>query len=242
MDPPNLQQQPRLRRHPQKNDAGLPRDRRRLYDPAGPAHIMGYSHHYGPAPWYDKASRADWNPVYFHRADSAGLGFDRTVTGSNALEQYAPGARAQWADRKSLPGPLGALVASRGLELTACIRAAHYGKNFVINIIRAWTPSAGCKMLGRLATRPHPKTPAPPKTRCPRRRHRRTTMATGEDAAQIQQQDAVWWRNACLLYFQTFSRQPLPAGAEQPDHTLAYYENLQLYYAPGTGPIPVFHK
>jgi hypothetical protein len=50
----------------------------------------------------------------------------------------------------------------------------------------------------------------------------------------IQQQDAVWWRNACLLYFQTFSRQPLPAGAEQPDHTLAYYENLQLYYAPGT--------
>jgi len=50
----------------------------------------------------------------------------------------------------------------------------------------------------------------------------------------IQEKDAIWWRNACLLYFQTFSRMPLPPGAEQPDHTLDYYKNLQLYYAPGT--------
>jgi alpha-glucuronidase len=50
----------------------------------------------------------------------------------------------------------------------------------------------------------------------------------------IQQQEATWWRNACLLYFQTFSRLPLPAGAEHPDHTLDYYEKLQFYYAPGT--------
>src|SRR5262249_57781924 len=64
--------------------------------PLGLHHIMGYSHHYGPAPWYDKASRADWNPVYFHKAHPAGIGFDRTTTGSNALRQYAPGARAEW--------------------------------------------------------------------------------------------------------------------------------------------------
>jgi hypothetical protein len=51
--------------------------------------------------------------------------------------------------------------------------------------------------------------------------------------------DAERWQQVKMLlgiqqHFQTFSRQPLPAGAEQPDHTLAYYENLQLYYAPGT--------
>ena len=51
----------------------------------------------------------------------------------------------------------------------------------------------------------------------------------------IQQKDAVEWRNACLLYFQTFSRMPLPDGFERPDHTLDYYEKLQLHYAPGTG-------
>jgi alpha-glucuronidase len=50
----------------------------------------------------------------------------------------------------------------------------------------------------------------------------------------IQQQDAVWWRNACLLYFQTFSRLPLPSGRDTPDHSLDYYEKIQLYFAPGT--------
>lgn len=61
--------------------------------PLGLHHIMGYGHHYGPAPWYDRASRADWNPVYFHRADSIGVGFNRTASGSNALAQYAPEVR-----------------------------------------------------------------------------------------------------------------------------------------------------
>jgi alpha-glucuronidase len=50
----------------------------------------------------------------------------------------------------------------------------------------------------------------------------------------IQEQEAVWWRDACLLYFGTFSRMPLPTGAEQPAHTLDYYEKQKFYYAPGT--------
>ena len=51
----------------------------------------------------------------------------------------------------------------------------------------------------------------------------------------IQEKDAVWWRNACLLYFQTFSRMPLPAGFEKPDHTLEYYRSLRFPFAPGNG-------
>ena len=49
----------------------------------------------------------------------------------------------------------------------------------------------------------------------------------------IQQQEAVWWRNACLLYFQTFSKQPFPANYEQPDETLEYYKSLRFPFAPG---------
>jgi alpha-glucuronidase len=41
--------------------------------PLGLHHIMGYSHHYGPAPWYNSAPRADWNPAYFHKADASEL-------------------------------------------------------------------------------------------------------------------------------------------------------------------------
>jgi alpha-glucuronidase len=58
--------------------------------PLGLHHIIGTGHHYGPAPWTNRSSRADWNPIYYHKADSAGIGFDRTSTGSNALAQYAP--------------------------------------------------------------------------------------------------------------------------------------------------------
>jgi hypothetical protein len=50
---------------------------------------MGYGHHYGPAPWYNKASREDWNCTYFHKADERGIGFDRTASGTNSLAQYA---------------------------------------------------------------------------------------------------------------------------------------------------------
>ena len=50
---------------------------------------------------------------------------------------------------------------------------------------------------------------------------------------KIQERDARHWRDACLLYFQTFSRQPLPAGVEPPAHSLDYYEHIQLKRMPG---------
>jgi alpha-glucuronidase len=49
-----------------------------------------------------------------------------------------------------------------------------------------------------------------------------------------QERVARWWRDAVLLYFQQFSRQPFPAGAEPPAHTLEFYQRR-------TGPeIPAF--
>jgi alpha-glucuronidase len=49
----------------------------------------------------------------------------------------------------------------------------------------------------------------------------------------IQEKEAVWWRNACLLYFQTFSKMPIPARYEKPDQTLEYYKSLNFPLAPG---------
>jgi alpha-glucuronidase len=51
----------------------------------------------------------------------------------------------------------------------------------------------------------------------------------------IQEDEAVWWRNACLLYFQAFSKMPIPEQFEKPDHSLEYYESLKFPYAPGDG-------
>lgn len=56
--------------------------------PLGLHHIMRYHHHYGPDPGCDEGSREDWKPRYYHRADSVGLGFDRSRKGSDAVDQY----------------------------------------------------------------------------------------------------------------------------------------------------------
>ena len=52
----------------------------------------------------------------------------------------------------------------------------------------------------------------------------------------IQYKEAKWWRNASVLYFQTFSNQEIPDGLEKPDKTLEYYESLLFPYAPGIKP------
>ena len=49
----------------------------------------------------------------------------------------------------------------------------------------------------------------------------------------VQLNEAAWWRNACLLYFQTFSKMPIPDKYEQPDNSLEYYKSLSFPYAPG---------
>jgi alpha-glucuronidase len=64
---------------------------------------MQEGHHYGPDPGFDRAGRPDWNSTYYHRADSAGIGFDRTTEGSNAVSQYALPLRDRFNDLKTCP-------------------------------------------------------------------------------------------------------------------------------------------
>jgi len=184
--------------------------------PLGLHHIMGYGHHYGPAPWYDKGARADWNPVYFHRADAMGIGFNRTATGSNALAQYAPEVQAMYKDSNTCPDKYllwfhhvswnHPMHSGRTLWKELCYKY-YTGVDAVSWMQHAWNVQRG-------------------KIDDERFEHVKMLLA-------IQYKEAVWWRNACVLYFQTFSQQPIPKGYEQPDHSLAYYESLQFPFAPG---------
>ncbi len=69
--------------------------------PLGLAHMMGQSIHFGPEPWLEKSQRPDWTSIYYHQADSIGLGFDRTNAGSNALGLYKTEVQAQWNNPKT---------------------------------------------------------------------------------------------------------------------------------------------
>lgn len=186
--------------------------------PLGLHHIMGYSHHYGPAPWYDQASRPDWNPVYYHRADSTGIGFDRTSTGSNSLEQYTPEARARWADIRQCPDRW-----ILWFHHTPWTWHLHTGRTLWEELCHKYYAGADSVRWMQACWN------ALQFSGIDQERWLQVKMLLG-----IQHQDAIWWRNACLLYFQTFSRLPLPAGSEAPDHSLDYYKKIQLYYAPGT--------
>jgi alpha-glucuronidase len=185
--------------------------------PLGLHHIMGYSHHYGPAPWYNKASRADWNPVYFHKADTAGIGFDRTAAGSDALSQYAPGARSQWEDPHTCPDRW--LLWFHHVPWNWQMHSGRTLWNELCNKYYAGVDSV--RWMQRTWDRLHPFV-------------EEERWSEVKMLLAIQQHDAVWWRNACLLYFQTFSGLPLPKDRETPDHPLDYYEKIQLYFAPGT--------
>jgi alpha-glucuronidase len=70
--------------------------------PLGLHHIMQPDFHYGPGPQHD-TGRVDWRSTYYHRADSIGIGFDRSSTGSNAVSQYPSPLRGEFDALKTCP-------------------------------------------------------------------------------------------------------------------------------------------
>ncbi|MBN1764486.1 MAG: hypothetical protein JW860_04450 [Sedimentisphaerales bacterium] len=71
--------------------------------PLGLHHLMAAGHHYGPGPDYVNPGRADWSSTYYHKADSKGIGFDRSETGSNGVSQYFPPLRQLWNSPRTCP-------------------------------------------------------------------------------------------------------------------------------------------
>lgn len=186
--------------------------------PLGLHHIMGTGHHYGPAPWITNAGRPDWNPVYYHRADSVGLGFDRTASGSNALAQYAPGMQQRFLDMHTTPEAF-------------LLWFHHVPWNFKMQSGRTlWEELCYRYYSGVAAAKAMQQQWNTLNGRVDKERFKQVQMLLA-----IQVKEACWWRNACLLYFQTFSRMPIPGQYEQPDQTLEYYKGLHFPYAPGNG-------
>src|SRR5262245_57135001 len=69
--------------------------------PLGLHHLIG--DHYAPMPENPDPRRADWSAIYYHRADAAGIGFDRTRKGSGAVDQYRSPLREQFNDLSTCP-------------------------------------------------------------------------------------------------------------------------------------------
>ena len=186
--------------------------------PLGLHHLMGTGHHHGPAPWVADLSRPDWNPVYYHRATSQGIGFDRTASGSDAVGQYAPVLARAYGDPRTTPDkyllwfhhlPWSYAMPS-GRSLWAELLARYDGGVAAAAAMQArWNTLKPFIDAGRHA----------------------------DVAARLAQQhrEAVWWRDASIAYFQSISGLALPAGVKPPAETLEYYKRLRFPHAPGHG-------
>jgi len=186
--------------------------------PLGLHHIMATGHHHGPGPWVSELARPEWNPVYYHRADAHGIGFDRTASGSDALAQYAPSVGARWGSIEQCPENLLLWFhhcrwnhrLADGQELwPALVRRYDQGVQQAAQLVAQWEA-----LRGHIDARRHHE--------------------TAQHLAQ-QQREAQWWRDACVCYFQTVSGLPLPAGSPQPARTLAEYRAIRQLHAPGCG-------
>ena len=177
--------------------------------PLGLAHIMATGHHYGPGPW-NRTARADQSPVYFHKADSLGVGFDRTSSGSNQVAQYFPPVRDRYESLATVPDsnllwfhhvPWTYQMRSGRTLWNEMVVRLNAGVDTVRSMQRTWNGV-------RAAIDP------------PR-------FGEVESYLAIQEKEARWWRDADLAYFQSFSHQPIPAPFDQPAHSLQYYQTLR---------------
>jgi alpha-glucuronidase len=184
--------------------------------PLGLAHIMGTGHHYGPGPWIDNLKRPEWNPVYYHHADKNGIGFNRTADGSNALADYAPEVARRLSDPAA--DDLKYLLWFHHLPWSERLPTGRTvwdeltyrydrGVNTVRDMARTWDSLKGWIDPERFYE---------------------TAAFLGE-----QQEEAQWWRDACIAYFQSLSGLPLAPELPAPQHPLAWYEEQVYRYAPG---------
>jgi alpha-glucuronidase len=177
--------------------------------PLGLAHLMASNHHYGPGPWVSDLGRADWNPVYYHRADADGIGFDRTASGSNAVAQYAPELRATFASREAIPDDY--LLFFHHVGWSETLRSGRTLWNELVDRYSTGVTTARAmrdawaRVRGRIDDQ-------------------RFNEISG--MLQIQADEAKWWRDASLQYFGSIAGRELPPGAEPADHPLEFYRAL----------------
>jgi alpha-glucuronidase len=185
--------------------------------PLGLHHLMAWDHHYGPAPWLARG-RADWTSVYFHRADAEGLGFDRSASGSNAVAQYATPVCERFGHEDTCPETLllwfhhvgwHRRVKSGRTLWEELVEKYYSGVDSVREMQRTWDSLEGLIDAAR-----HEKV---------------------RSLFRIQEKEGVWWRDACVLYFQTFSGLPIPYGYEAPTRSLDEYMGIHHHHVPGIG-------
>lgn len=180
--------------------------------PLGLHHLFAWGHHYGPEPWCAvPGARPDWLPSYYHKADTEGIGFDRSSTGSGATAQYSEPLRSLYDNVATCPDNLLLWFHHVGWD-----HRMQSGQTLWEQLCRSY--EHGLLEVAEMRTtweRLKPYVDA--------ERH-----AHVAERLAIQFSDAIWWKDGCLLYFQTFSRRPFPADVSPAVHRLEELKKIRL--------------
>lgn len=180
--------------------------------PLGLHHIFAWRTHYGPEPWCDLPGvRPDWLPVNYHKANEIGVGFDRTVNGSNAVSQYFSPLREEFNDINTCPekfllwfhhAPWDHRMKSGRIFWDELCYTYQAGVDQMRDIQKKWDSVEKYVDQKRFLDTQY--------------------------RLKVQSRDAVWWRDACVLYFQTFSKRPIPQELERPVYDLNELQQIKL--------------
>lgn len=164
--------------------------------PLGLHHIFKFDHHYGPEPDGFKAEYPlEWCPVYYHKADANGIGFDRSSKGTDAVGQYPEPYRSLYDNIDTCPEeyllwfhhvPWSYKLSSGStLWQELCMRY-NMGVAMVETYRDFWHTSTKKYMKGH-----------------------ETEWQMTDSLLNVQLKNAKEWRDTCLKYFQTFSKMPI---------------------------------
>jgi alpha-glucuronidase len=172
--------------------------------PLGLHHIFSANEHYGPGPWWaPERVRKDWTPPYYHKADTLGIGFDRTQAGSNAVSQYHEPLNSRFSDLKTCP------------EIYL-LWFHHLSWDYKMENGRTlWDDLCYHYDTGLQQVRHFQKVWDEVKPYVDKER-----FAQVQRKLRSQSINAQVWKDACLLYFQQFSRKPIPYDIERPVNNL----------------------
>ncbi|NCB69773.1 MAG: alpha-glucuronidase [Bacteroidia bacterium] len=180
--------------------------------PLGLHHIFAWDHHYGPEPWCDiPGARPDWLPKYYHNASKDGIGFDRSDKGSNAVSQYFSPLNEQFNNIETCP--------EKYLLWFHHVPWTHKMKNGRT----LWDELCYRYDSGVQQVREYQKVWDKLESEIDSQR-----FVEVQSRLRIQARDAVWWKDAILLYFQTYSQMPIPYEIERPVHELDDLKKFKL--------------
>lgn len=178
--------------------------------PLGLNHIMNYDTHNGPEPWHDDPI---WTAFDYHKVTKDSIGVNRTMTGTGAAGQYHAPVCKRFGELESCPPtyllwfhrlPWNYKMVSGKTLWDELVSHYYQGVEGVRQMRKLWNSLKGAIDQERF-----------------------------EHVASLlkyQEQEAVWWRDGCLLFFQQYSGMSLPQGLEQPKHSLKYYQSIPFPY------------